>query len=89
MSISLDDTALAIDMPNVNPMLGDKYSQNQRTALHVPSTADAPPGMPQFDSIVTAAFSLLEANFDDQMNATSPGPIDSIGFQHIVGLLST
>ncbi|CAK4617899.1 unnamed protein product [Aphanomyces euteiches] len=42
------------------------------------------PTLPNFDVIVKAAYSVLTANFDDQMNATAPGPIEDIGFQHIV-----
>ncbi|CAK4778693.1 unnamed protein product [Aphanomyces euteiches] len=41
------------------------------------------PTLPNFDVIVKAAYSVLTANFDDQMNATAPGPIEDIGFQHI------
>ncbi|OQS00626.1 hypothetical protein ACHHYP_03242 [Achlya hypogyna] len=39
--------------------------------------------IPQFDAIIKAAYSVLEANYDDQMHATSPGSLESIGFQHI------
>ncbi|KAF0699319.1 Aste57867_10109 [Aphanomyces stellatus] len=43
-----------------------------------------PQDIPSFDGVVKAAYAVLASNFDDKMNATLPGPIGDIGFQHLV-----
>ncbi|OQS02267.1 hypothetical protein THRCLA_05346 [Thraustotheca clavata] len=44
---------------------------------------DDEPDIPHFEGVVKAAFGVLEANYDDQMEAIAPGSIQNIGFQHI------
>ncbi|ETW08844.1 hypothetical protein H310_01348 [Aphanomyces invadans] len=57
-------------------------NQDQLDSRHF-DPDDLPPQVPRLDEIVKAAFAVLKANFDDQMNATAPGPQEDIGFQHI------
>ncbi|KAF0724961.1 hypothetical protein AaE_009740, partial [Aphanomyces astaci] len=60
------------------------YSSQDQLDTRTFDPDDVPPHVPQFDEIVKAAYAVLTANFDDQMNATAPGPQEDIGFQHIV-----
>jgi len=41
-------------------------------------------GSTQKERILNAALKIINGNYDDQMNASAPGKIDDIGFQHIV-----
>ncbi|RLO11637.1 hypothetical protein DYB28_011132, partial [Aphanomyces astaci] len=59
------------------------YSSQDQLDTRTFDPDDVPPHVPQFDEIVKAAYAVLTANFDDQMNATAPGPQEDIGFQHI------
>ncbi|KDO30933.1 hypothetical protein SPRG_04121 [Saprolegnia parasitica CBS 223.65] len=53
------------------------------SAMRLVNQTDVTNDIPQFDAIIKAAYAVLEANYDDQMHATAPGAIESIGFQHI------
>ncbi|RHY20786.1 hypothetical protein DYB25_005845 [Aphanomyces astaci] len=65
------------------PRAFDLYSSQDQLDTRTFDPDDVPPHVPQYDEIVKAAYAVLTANFDDQMNATAPGPQEDIGFQHI------
>ncbi|EQC40858.1 hypothetical protein SDRG_01924 [Saprolegnia diclina VS20] len=70
-------SALVVEMPP--PVV----AREAMSAMRLINQTDVTNDIPQFEAIIKAAYAVLQANYDDQMHATAPGAIESIGFQHI------